>query len=367
MKFCIYMATCACMASVLLAEDAASAATSAAAPVQSFATNAVAPAAASAAAPVNFAIVPPSYVAPAAASAAAPADENADEPAEQAAVVPGFERFKTIMDRNPFGRPPPGFDPDAPGGAVDVRGGVEGSADAAAAAEASVVEQQIISSVRVSMLNVTPSGKINVGFTDSSVQPPRNYLMEVGEKREGCEWQVVEADPEKLTVKLSKEGVEATLKLGGGSGAPSDAKKEGEEVAKAPGAGPVPGSGMRPGMPMLGMRRPPMAGAAAGAPGGATEGMSGLDIARARRQERIKQMQVEAEQQRQAAEQAKREREQERREREQAAEERKAQLAQLMQIQEELRRQREEKEKLAEAEAARQAAEAAPQHQEPQD
>ena len=335
------------MASVLLAEDAAPAATTAAVPAQSVATNAVAPAAT---------------------SAAAPADENADEPAEQAAVVPGFERFKTIMDRNPFGRPPPGFDPDAPGGAVDVRGGAEGSADAAAAAEASVVEQQIISSVRVSMLNVTPSGKINVGFTDSSVQPPRNYLMEVGEKREGCEWQVVEADPEKLTVKLSKEGVEATLKLGGGSGAPSDAKKEGEEVAKAPGAGPVPGSGMRPGMPMLGMRRPPMAGAAAGAPGGATEGMSGLDIARARRQERIKQMQVEAEQQRQAAEQAKREREQERREREQAAEERKAQLAQLMQIQEDLRRQREEKEKQrAEAEAARQAAEAAPQQQEVQD
>ncbi len=336
MKFCIYMATCACMASVLLAEDAASSATNA--------------------------------VPPAAASAAAPADGNADEPAEQAAVVPGFERFKTIMDRNPFGRPPPGFDPDAPGGAVDVRGGAEGSAEAAAAAEASAVEQQIISSVRVSMLNVTPSGKINVGFTDSSVQPPRNYLMEVGEKREGCDWLVVEADPEKLTVKLSKDGVEATLKLGGGSGAPSDAKKEGEEVAKTPGAGPVSGPGMRPGMPMLGMRRPPMAGAAADAPGGTTEGMSGLDIARARRQERIKQMQVEAEQQRQAAEQAKREREQERRERELAAEERKAQLAQLMQIQEELRRQREEKEKQrAEAEAARQAAEAVPQQQDPQD
>ena len=336
MKFCIYMATCACMASVLLAEDAALALTNA--------------------------------VAPAATSAVVPADENADEPAEQAVVNPGFERFKTIMDRNPFGRPPPGFDPDAPGGAVDVRGGANGGVDAAAEVEASEIEQQIISSVRVSMLNVTPAGKINVGFTDSSVQPPRNYLLEVGEKREGCEWQVVDADTEKLTVKLSKDGVEATLMLGGGSGASSDAKKEGEEAAKAPGAGPIPGPGMRPGMPMLGMRRPPMAGAAAGAPGGATEGMSGLDIARARRQERIKQMQVEAEQQRQAAEQAKREREQERREREQAAEERKAQLAQLMQIQEELRRQREEKEKQrAEAEAARQAAEAAPQQQEVQD
>ena len=354
MKFCIYMAT-VCMASALLAEDA----------TNSVATSATAPA------PAATSVTAP-------APAATEEDVNDDEPAEQAVVAPGFERFKTIMDRNPFGRPPPGFNPDAPGGASDMRHGAEGGADAAAAAEASEVEQQIISSVRVSVLNVTPSGKVNVGFTDSSVQPPRNYLMEVGEKREGCEWQVIEADPEKLSVKLSKDGVEATLMLGGGSGA-SDAKKEGEEVAKGPGSGPVPGPGMhpgmrpgmRPGMPMLGMRRPPLpgaAGAATGAADGAMEGASGLDIARARRQERIKQMQVEAEQQRQAAEQAKREREQERQEREQAAEERKAQLAQLMQIQEELRRQREEKEKQqAEAEAARQAADAAPQQQEPQD
>ena len=57
------------------------------------------------------------------------------------------------------------------------------------------------------------------------------------------------------------------------------------------------------------------------------QGMSGLDMARARRA---------AELQRQASEQAKKEREL-------AAEERKAQLAQLMQIREELRRQREEK------------------------
>lgn len=289
--------------------------------------------------------------------AAAEADENGAAPAEQAAASAGFERFKTIMDRNPFGRPPPGFNPDAPGGASDVRNGAAAGAEAAAV-EVSEVEQQIISSVRVCVLNVTPSGKINVGFTDSSVQPPRNYLLEVGEKREGCEWQVVEADPEKLLVKLSKDGVTASLKLGGGSGA-SDGKKEGEEVAKGPGAGP---QGPHPGSPMFGVRPSPLSGNA-GSPVGAGDGMSGLDIARARRQERLKQQQAEAEQQRQAVEQAKQEREQERMERELAAQERKAQLAQLMQIQEELRRQREEKEKQqAEAEAARQAAESAPQN-----
>ena len=346
MKFCIYMAT-VCMASVLLAEDATNSVATSATDPAPVATNATVSAATSA--------------------TTTEAEANEDEPAEKPTAGSGFERFKTIMDRNPFGRPPPGFDPDAPGGASDIRPGAEGGAEAAAAAEASAVEQQIISSVRVSVLNVTPSGKINVGFTDSSAQPPRNYLMEVGEKREGCEWQVVEADPEKLLVKVSKDGVEATLKLGGGS-ADSDVKKDGDEVAKnAAGAGPVPGMGLRPGMPPPGLRRPPLPGAAAGAALGAAgvagEGMTGLDIARARRQERLKQQQDEAEQRRQAAEQAKQEREQERRERELAAEERKAQLAQLVQIQEELRRQREEKQQ---AEAERRAAEAAQQQVDPQ-
>ena len=65
--------------------------------------------------------------------------------------------------------------------------------------------------------------------------------------------------------------------------------------------------------------------------------LSGLEIARMRRKERLE------EQQRPAAEQAKKERVQEAEARKQATEERKAQLDQLMQIQEELRRQREEK------------------------
>ena len=82
-----------------------------------------------------------------------------------------------------------------------------------------------------------------------------------------------------------------------------------------------------------------------GRPGLSRPGLNhepGSEIARVRREERLKQQQAEAEQQRQAAEQAKKEREHAAAERELAAEERKAQLEQLMQIQEELRRQREE-------------------------
>ena len=143
---------------------------------------------------------------------------------EEAAPDPDFERFKTILDRMPFGRPPAGFDPDRPGGASESPRGSEG-ATTEAEVEASEIEQQIRSSVRVSVLNVTPAGKVVVGFTDSSVQPAKNYLLEVGEKREQCEWQVVDADPASRQVKLSKGGVEATLMLGGGGG-PTEEKKE---------------------------------------------------------------------------------------------------------------------------------------------
>lgn len=270
---------------------------------------------------------------------AAPDGETA---ATAVANDPEFQRFKTILDRMPFGQPPVGFDPDAPGGAVDGPRGAAATAEAAEAV-ASEVEQQILSSVSVSMLNRSPDGSVFVGFTDKSVQPPRNYLLKVGEKREGCDWLVVSANPEERQVKLSKDGVEATLKLGGGGPAEEKGKETGDAAKNV-----IARPGLRPG---IGHRRMSSPDNPAG--GGDAEGkVTGLAIARARRQERLKQQQAEAELQRQAAEQEKQEREQAQREREQAAEERKQQLAQLMQIQEELQRQREEK-----AEAERRAAE----------
>ena len=248
-----------------------------------------------------------------------------DADAAEAVADPGFERYRVILDRMPFGIPPPGFNPDAPAGGADgPRGAVATDEEAAAEAEASEVEQQILSSVDVSMLNRTPDGRIFVGFTDKSVQPPRSYLLRVGEKREGCEWEVVSANPDDRQVKLSKGGVEATLTLGGGSGPSDEKEKEGEGAAKnAPARI---GTGHR--------RSHPPANPDASA--GAERKMVGLAGVRARHQERRERQMAEEEQKRQAAEQAKQEREQ-------AAEERKAQLAQLMQIQEELRAAREEK------------------------
>lgn len=271
-------------------------------------------------------------------------DEDAE--AVEAVMDSGFERFKTILDRMPFGRPPPGFNPDAPGGAGEGRRDSADVAEAAAAAEASEVEQQIISSVKVSMLNRTGDGRIFVGFTDSSVQPAKNYLLELGEKREKCEWQVVGADPDNRQVTLSKGGVEATLKLGGGGGAPS-----GDKDGKAKNAE----GGAKPGMspPGIAHGRLRLATSGAEAEDDREKKLSGLEIARARRDARLAKERDDAELRRQAAEQAQKEREQEKRDREMAAAERKEQRALLMQLGEEIQRQREEREqRQAEAEGA---------------
>ena len=283
------------------------------------------------------------------------AEPSPDKDAEAAEAVtdPGFERFKTILDRMPFGRPPPGFNPDAPGGAANGKHGAsEADPEAVAEAEASEVEQQIISSVRVSMLNRTAEGRVFVGFTDSSVQPPKNYLLELGEKREQCEWQVVGADPDNRQVTLSKGGVEATLKVGGGAGSSDDKKaKEGEEGEEKGAA--------RPGL--VRGRHPPLPTGPAGEEGGERK-LSALDRVRARRQRNLEMQQAERERQRLAVEQERKEREQEAQERkraaqerEQEAQERKEYIAQLRQISDNLRREREA------AAAERQSTEEAPQ------
>ncbi len=260
--------------------------------------------------------------------AASSPDEETE--AVEAVTDPEFERFKTILDRMPFGRPPPGFNPDEPSGPVEARRGSEESEADAAEAEASEIEQQILSSVRVSMLNRTADGRVFVGFTDSSVQPAKNYLLELGEKREKCEWLVVGADPDNRQVTLSKGGVEATLKVGGG--ASDDNKNKNAKVGGKPGERPAIARGRHhPGRP------------GPDAEGDDEEKLSPIERVRARRREHLAKQQAEEEQKRQAAEQAKKDRER-------AAEERKAQLDQLMQIQEELRRQREEKETARRAE-----------------
>ncbi|MBQ8113956.1 MAG: hypothetical protein IJ146_12220, partial [Kiritimatiellae bacterium] len=123
-----------------------------------------------------------------------------------------FERYKTIMDRMPFGPEPAGFDPDSGSRGA---GGADAIDPNAIQEQLSEEAQRILASVRVRALNVSPSGKVAVGFTDSSQQPAVTYYMKVGESRNG--WSVKDADVMAMTVTREKDGVEASLMLGEGS------------------------------------------------------------------------------------------------------------------------------------------------------
>jgi hypothetical protein len=157
-----------------------------------------------------------------------------------------FERYKTIIDRMPFGPEPAGFDPDA----------APGSESTAAAAgdgemtpeQRSAEEQQLASNVRVSILNVTPAGVVKVGFTDSSAKPPENYYLKVGASQNG--WTVKAADPAAESVTLEKGGVEVTVKLGESSGGGGKGNGKGSNGGKSAGRPQMPQR--RGGHPMMG-------------------------------------------------------------------------------------------------------------------
>ena len=250
----------------------------------------------------------------------------------------GFERYRTIIDRKPFGPEPANFDPDAPGSRGGASGGGGAVDPAAQEAMKAQEEQKIIASVRVSALNVTPSGKIAVGFTDASKQPSGTYYLKVGETRDG--WTVKAADARAMKVTLEKDGVEATLGLGEGS---ADGGKDGGKVKTVAGAAVRPPVGR---LARAGLLRP--VALSASAPSGASAAPGGsIASLRARRAQK----EAEAEARRKAAaEQDQAEREKAAAEREKAAAER--ELQQLQQIQEELRRNREERQQREAAQAA---------------
>ena len=102
-------------------------------------------------------------------------EPSADEASEQ--ENPNFARYRTIIDRMPFGEPPPGFDPtQAPGSASAAAAAVAAAAQGGMTEEQRTEEEKrLASSVRVSVLNVTPAGRTMVGFTDSSAKPPEHY------------------------------------------------------------------------------------------------------------------------------------------------------------------------------------------------
>ena len=244
-----------------------------------------------------------------------------------------FDRYKTIIDRKPFGPEPANFDPESsPGSASSINGAADDGE--MTPEQRTAEEQQLAASVRVSILNVSPSGVVKVGFTDSSAKPPENYYLKVGSSQNG--WTVKSADPAAESVTLEKGGVEVTVKLGESTGGKGGAKGAAQQTHR---------------FPLRGGRLANGDGAAQRGDGGPPRMMGGLARLRQQRMEAEAREQAAAEKKREAdaaakVEQAEREA-REAEEKQRAAEERAQQREALLQIQEQLRRQREEREAAA--------------------
>jgi len=113
-----------------------------------------------------------------------------------------FSHYQPILERMPFGAPPPAF-PAGP------------SADDLAALKTAEQEkaeqQQIAKMLSFSALNITPKGTIAVGFTDRSVNPPQSHYLEVGASAQG--WTVVAADHDEEWAQFEKDDVTVTMHL----------------------------------------------------------------------------------------------------------------------------------------------------------
>lgn len=233
-----------------------------------------------------------------------------------------FERYQTVIDRKPFGPEPVNFDPEsAPGSAAAAAAGDEMTEE-----QRTVEEQQLAASVRVSMINVTPSGAVAVGFTDSSANPPENYYLLTGRSQNG--WTVKSADPSTETVVLEKGGVEVKVKLGETSSGGNEKGAKGRRAANMDSVVPQSAAGSRlGGLARLRQHRDEMR---AKAEADAAKKAEADAVAAAEREERAER---EAEEKRQRAEREARD-----------AEEREQQREALRQIQDQLRKEREARE-----------------------
>ena len=127
-----------------------------------------------------------------------------------AAVDDGFAPYQTIIDRNPFGCAPGDV---ALATSANARG-AEGAdiAEAASNPELEKEVERLRASVRVCAVNAPPDAEPVVGFTDTTQNPPKNYLLAQGQTKDG--WTVVSIDAASRQTVLSHGGVTVPLYLG---------------------------------------------------------------------------------------------------------------------------------------------------------
>ena len=125
-----------------------------------------------------------------------------------AALDDGFAPYQTIINRNPFGC--------ASGNAALATAansrGAEGGFEAAVNPKLEKEMERLRASVRVCAMNVPPGAEPVVGFTDTTQNPPRNYLLAQGQTKDG--WTVVSIDAASRRTVLSHGGISVPLYLG---------------------------------------------------------------------------------------------------------------------------------------------------------
>ena len=139
-----------------------------------------------------------------------------------------FKRYQPILDRQMFGPLPPGFDPTKLPSEVSKSSSAEEK-------QLTQEQEKLQSAIHFSMINLTPEGVTEVGFTDNSdPKVPVNYLLKVGESRNG--WTVKEADAVAATMTIAKGEIEVSLTLGGNSASQANATAKSGGLAPAAGA-----------------------------------------------------------------------------------------------------------------------------------
>ena len=125
-----------------------------------------------------------------------------------AALDDGFAPYQTIIDRNPFGC--------ASGDVVLATSanarGADGGFEAAVNPKLEKEMERLRASVRVCAMNAPPGAEPVVGFTDTTQNPPKNYLLTQGQTKDG--WTVVSIDAASRQNVLSHGGVTVPLYLG---------------------------------------------------------------------------------------------------------------------------------------------------------
>ncbi|MFH0953181.1 MAG: hypothetical protein V1873_02505 [Verrucomicrobiota bacterium] len=131
------------------------------------------------------------------------------------ADVPGFERYQVILDRKPFGEPPP--QPVVPSTIAP--------------------EQSFARNIRMSALLESNDGEIRIGLID--LQSNQNFFLGVGDVENGVE--LVSADYEKEEAVIKKGDEMALIKLQSGDIQPLTPEQQREQMNQPP-----PSSSRRP-------------------------------------------------------------------------------------------------------------------------